>query len=178
MRPKTQYKDISNSDTLIAYKGRMNDHFFNCMLSEVEEKLQLENPPLRLQKKVVNIIVEVLQNIHHYIKNLDPNSFDKLNTVIFLLCKSDQGFTIYVGNYIKNEAVRELRERIDKINELDYEELKKLYRFKLENGSFHAGGGAGLGIIDIARKSGTKISYNFEVINTSYSFFSLNIAVN
>jgi hypothetical protein len=83
-----------------------------------------------------------------------------------------------VGNYIKNEAVRELRERIDKINELDYEELKKLYRFKLENGSFHAGGGAGLGIIDIARKSGTKISYNFEVINTSYSFFSLNIAVN
>lgn len=177
MQPRTQYQDISNSDTLIAYKGRMSDHFFNCMLSEVEEKLQLENPPLKLQKKVINIIIEVFQNIQHYLKNIEIQSSDKFNTIIFLLCKADNGFTIYVGNYIKNESVRVLRERIDKINELDYEELKKLYRFKLENESFQAGGGAGLGIIDIARKSGTKISYNFEVINTSFSFFSLNIAV-
>ncbi len=148
------------------------------MLSEVEDKLVLEKPPLKLQKKVINIIIEVFQNIHHYLKQIDKNHTDKLNTIIFLLCKSNKGYIIYVGNYVKNDAVTELRERIDRINKLDYDELRKLYRFKLENESFQAGGGAGLGIIEIARKSGTKISYNFEVINTNYSFFSLNIAVN
>ncbi len=178
MRPKSKYQEINSRDTLIAYKGRMGDHFLHCMLSEVEEKLQRENPALKLRKKVINIIIEVFQNIHHYLKHIDTQSFEKFKTIIFILGKSEFGFTIFVGNYVKNEAVSELRERIDKINELDYEELKKLYRFKLENGSFNAGGGAGLGIIDIARKSGTKISYNFEVINTSFSFFSLNIAVN
>jgi len=178
MQIKSHYQNIRDKDTLIAYKGKMSNNFFNCMLSEVEDKLELENPPLKLQKKVINIIIEVFQNIHHYLKHVDESQTDKKNTIIFLLCKSNKGFTIYVGNYVKNDAVTELRERIDKINELNYDELRKLYRFKLENESFHAGGGAGLGIIDIARKSGTKISYNFEVINTSYSFFSLNIAVN
>lgn len=178
MRPKTQYQDISNSDTLIAYKGRMSDQFLNCMLSEVEEKLHQENPPLKQKKKIVNIIVEVIQNIQHYLENIDSQTFEKFNTIMFLLSKAENGFSIYVGNYVKNEAVSGLRERIDRINQLDYEELKKLYRFKLKNESLNAGGGAGLGIIDIARKSGTKISYNFEVINTSFSFFSLNIVVN
>ena len=35
-------------------------------------------------------------------------------------------------------------------------------------------GGAGLGFIDIARKSGNKLEYHFEKINDDYYFFIIN----
>jgi len=38
-------------------------------------------------------------------------------------------------------------------------------------------GGGGLGMIDIARKSGQKLDFNFLPVNNNFSFFSLNIKV-
>ena len=36
-------------------------------------------------------------------------------------------------------------------------------------------GGGGLGMIDIARKSGQKLNYHFTEIDETFSFFNLNI---
>ena len=38
-------------------------------------------------------------------------------------------------------------------------------------------GGGGLGMIDIARKTGKKLNYDFAPLNDEYTFFSLNINV-
>ena len=40
-----------------------------------------------------------------------------------------------------------------------------------------AKGGGGLGMIDIARKSGKKLDYKFDPVDDQFSFFSLNIKV-
>jgi hypothetical protein len=41
-----------------------------------------------------------------------------------------------------------------------------------------AKGGGGLGLVDIARKTGNKLEYSFVVYNRYYSFFYLDILVN
>ena len=38
-------------------------------------------------------------------------------------------------------------------------------------------GGGGLGLIDIARKSGEKLQYNIREINESFSFFTLTVKI-
>ena len=55
------------------------------------------------------------------------------------------------------------------------EELKELYRGILDVGTVTSGNGAGLGLIDLARKSGRKVSYNFEEIDDKFSFFTLMV---
>ena len=40
-----------------------------------------------------------------------------------------------------------------------------------------AKGGGGLGMIDISRKSGQKLDYNFMSVDESCSFFTLNIKI-
>ena len=61
--------------------------------------------------------------------------------------------------------------------EISIDDLKVYYKEVLNNGEMSAKGGGGLGMIDIARKSGKKLEYKFDPIDNSYSFFSLNIKV-
>ena len=58
------------------------------------------------------------------------------------------------------------------------EELKDYYKSVLNNGEMSLKGGGGLGMIDIARKTGEKLEYNFLEIDNKVSFFTLNIKIN
>jgi hypothetical protein len=66
---------------------------------------------------------------------------------------------------------------LDDINALTKEELKDYYKEILNNGEMSMKGGGGLGMIDIARKTGQKLNYNFMSVDEKYSFFSLNIKI-
>ncbi|MFI5150698.1 MAG: DUF6272 family protein, partial [Bacteroidia bacterium] len=89
----------------------------------------------------------------------------------------DNQYNIITGNYIKSRNVSGLKNRLDEINKLSKEELKDYYKMVLNNGEMSDKGGGGLGMIDIARKTGEKLNYNFMPVDDSYSFFSLNIKI-
>jgi len=52
-----------------------------------------------------------------------------------------------------------------------------MYKFILNHQRLSAKGGGGLGLVDIARKSGNKLEYQFYSYNDNYSFYSLTISV-
>ena len=52
-----------------------------------------------------------------------------------------------------------------------------MYKFILNHQKLTAKGGGGLGLVDIARKTGHKIEYSFSEINKDYYFFNLEILV-
>ena len=67
--------------------------------------------------------------------------------------------------------------RLKEINMMTQEQLKEYYKKVLANGEMSAKGGGGLGMIDIARKTGEKLNFAFMPIDDKYSFFSLNIKI-
>jgi len=74
---------------------------------------------------------------------------------------------------------KKLRSWLDKINDVagSREELRALYKQVLSNGIFSEKGGGGLGFIDIAKKSGQKLEYDFRPVDDDYSFFVLEISI-
>lgn len=60
---------------------------------------------------------------------------------------------------------------------MDQEGLKELYKLIIKTADISQKGGAGFGLVDIARKSGTKLEYDFEKVNDFYSFYSLLIRI-
>ena len=78
---------------------------------------------------------------------------------------------------MKNEKIEELREMLEHINRLNREELNKLYKQKIREGRLSEKGGAGLGFIDIARKTGQKLIYSFIKIDDEKSFFVLTSTI-
>jgi len=91
--------------------------------------------------------------------------------------KDNDTYSIFTGNYITNANAEVLKEKLDKINSLGAEELKAYYKEVLNNGMMSEKGGGGLGMIDIARKSGKKLDYDFQAVDDMHSFYSLNIKV-
>jgi hypothetical protein len=66
---------------------------------------------------------------------------------------------------------------MDEINALSPEEVKEQYKKILSNGQMSDKGGGGLGMIDIARRTGKPLLYDFVPVNDNFSFFSLNVVI-
>ena len=81
------------------------------------------------------------------------------------------------GNFIPNSKINTIQSKLDNINALDKDGLKKLYKEILYNGEFSDKGTAGLGFVEIARKTGQKLSYEFHKVNDEYSYFTFQIRV-
>ena len=171
------YNKMEQGNIMLSFKGEVTSDLLTSILQIMESKMEtLEEPP-KIKKKVYNILVECLQNLYHHLDDDDFKTKINEKSALFMIRKVEGEYSIMTGNFIANENVDMMRGRLDRINEMDKDELKVYYKEVLNNGEMSAKGGGGLGMIDIARKSGKKLEYNFAPIDDSYSFFSLNIKV-
>ncbi len=71
-----------------------------------------------------------------------------------------------------------IKDRIDHLNSLDKKELRKFHRERLhaENDNPESKG-AGLGLIEIARRATAPITYNFEPINEDLVYFTMYVEI-
>ena len=171
------YNKMEKGNIMLSFKGEVTSDLLTSILQIMESKMEtLEEPP-KIKKKVYNILVECLQNLYHHLDDDDFKTRINEKSALFMIRKMDGEYSIMTGNFIASENVEMMQERLDRINEMDKDQLKLYYKEVLNNGEMSAKGGGGLGMIDIARKSGKKLEYNFDPIDDEYSFFSLNIKV-
>ncbi|MCZ8214613.1 MAG: SiaB family protein kinase, partial [Cyclobacteriaceae bacterium] len=86
-------------------------------------------------------------------------------------------YSIMTGNPIKKTATADLKRKLDDLNQLDKEGLKEMYKEIIKNTQISEKGGAGLGFVDMARKSGEKLEFDFPEMNADYNFFCLKVNV-
>src|SRR4030066_129101 len=176
---ETYLKDQPESNVILYYKGNVDSDVINNVLDTVEYKLVEVNEQAKLRKRVYNVLVESLQNLYHHVDKV-PEDFEDQKSEKFgmlLVQKVNGGYKIITGNFVRADNVEKLEEKIKRINRSSHEEIKELYKFILNHQRISAKGGGGLGLVDIARKTGNKLEYSFKEYNAKYSFFYLNILV-
>ena len=165
-----------NNKLFMVYKDNINADTIQSLLQITETTLDTNGEQKKLKKKVFNILVECLQNI---IKHglLDRETHEQHSLLV--IGKSKKHFFIITSNLVKNSMIPALKNRIDIINSLDLLGLKQLYSETIRNTVISEKGGAGLGLIDIARKSGNKIEYEFKTVDGDYSYYTIrsNISI-
>lgn len=172
------YDRMNQGEVIVAYKGSISAEVISNTLSLIESKLEETAEQTGVKKKLYNVLVESLQNLFHHVDAINGIGESETNFGAFVLSKDDHGYRISTGNFIRSDKSKILREKIDKINSLSKEELKDFYKFVLNNQSFSDKGGGGLGLIDIARKTGNKLDYYFYDYNKDFDFFNLNVFIN
>jgi hypothetical protein len=172
--------DQANGDVILFYKGNIDSDVINHVLDTVEDKMVEVNEQSKLRKKVYNVLVESLQNLYHHVDKVPGDFEDQTSDRYGLLQvkRVEKGYKIVTGNFVRSENIEKLEERIKRINRSSHEEIKELYKFILNHQKISQKGGGGLGLVDIARKTGNKLDYAFKEYNASHSFFYLNILVN
>lgn len=166
-----------NNNIILVYEGEFTQEITKSVLAMAERNMDSVGEESGIKRKVFNVMVECLQNIAKH--GDDPADGDvKTNTAVFMIGKQKESYIITSGNPIKNEHVEELTNKLDQINSLDKDGLKALYKEIIKGATgLSEKGGAGLGFVDMARKSGQKLEYGFEPIGNGQSFFSLKTTV-
>lgn len=174
------YSKLNSDDVLIAYKGNVTSELISNVLEVVEARMDDYSETSKIRKKVYNVLVESLQNLYHHIDILPPEirkDFDE-KFGILVVSRDDDQYKISTGNFIESEKVPQLKGKIDKINSMNAEELKDMYKFILNHQRLSEKGGGGLGLVDIARKTGNRLDYSFHDYDQDYSFFNLDVYIN
>jgi hypothetical protein len=176
---ETYLKDQTDGDIVLSYKGNIDSDVINHVLDTVEDKMVEVNEQSKLRKKVYNVLVESLQNLYHHVDPV-PSDFEDQKAErygLLIVKKIDGGYKIITGNFVNTEHIEKLEEKIKRINRSSHEEIKELYKFILNHQKISQKGGGGLGLVDIARKTGHKLDYSFKQYDDKHSFFYLNILV-
>jgi hypothetical protein len=164
-----------SGELLLAHNESLNTESISKLESEIESKILEKNIPKQSVKKTFFISVESLQN--QLIHGQKDDSGTQHN--FFILAQTDHSINIITANLISNLAVDKLKGQLNKINSFeDAASLKAYYLEHLENNELSEKGGAGLGFITMAMKSGNKIKAVFENINEKYSFFLSEVKIN
>ena len=168
---------VDKSITL-AYEGEITQDITKAFTSMTERNLDRMEEDGKIKKKVYHVMVECLQNIAKHADDKTETASDVLSeglakNGIFIVGSDAKEYFITSGNAIENARIQELKELLENINLLDKDGLKEIYKFKMKENAISSKGGAGLGFIDIARKTGNPLEYHFEPIDKSNSFFLL-----
>jgi hypothetical protein len=154
---------------VLYYQGNYKDSPVVNLITIVENNLSAFYKK-GVVRKLTYLAVEALQNIERYSQHDDNYDSD------FALIYSDGvKFHIITQNLIRNTDIDNLKRRIDEVNSKHKEELNEIFISQLESEEGTTKG-AGLGLIDMARKTTSPLKYLFTPVSDELSYYRLHIA--
>jgi hypothetical protein len=169
------FKRVEKGDFEYIYRGSFTQTLTRKILSLAESNLQRLIDKSSLQNRIYFIMVEGLQNVTRHQDEVIDETTDYSG--IFAIQKKGARYLITTGNLIVNSKVDSLKQKLERVNSLDREDLKKLHREILSTGELSDKGGAGLGLIEMARRSGNKLLFDFEYVDLYWSYFYLQTEI-
>lgn len=158
---------------VLSHFGNFTENKITSLIKLTEEIILETGAKRQTMRRVCSLMVEALQNIiNHSAKDEhgDPNSF------LILESEADK-FRLKTGNLIWAKDIIPLEQKLNSINRLNENELRKQYIETLCNDNFNQKGGAGLGFLTMAKKITGNIDYSMISVNQKCSYFVLGIAL-
>jgi hypothetical protein len=166
---------MSENNVYLIWSGHISPDVGKEVLSFTETKLSEGDVESILRKRVFSILVEILENVSRYSPGRGPE--EKFGMPLAMIRMEDNDYTLTTGNLILNTDVEELKGKLDIINAYDKVGLKELFRKSLSGQTIITDRTGNMGLIDMARKSGSKLEYQFEKLNDLFSYFILSVKV-
>lgn len=166
-----QYRDTYDYQFIVSFKGRLSQEVLTEFGSMIRTSLSTESKI----KKIFAVFIELAQNMLHYSaerKSLEDGR--ETGVGIIMVDEKSVGYNVSAGNLVLNEKIESLKMKCEKINSMSRDELKTYYQKQLRSNRPEDSKGAGVGLIDIARKSDGPLSFNISPIDDKHSFFTLS----
>lgn len=171
------YKTMKANEIRLAYEGKISHQITKSFIALAEAQLAEDQEAVRIQRIIFHVMVECLQNVSRHADDDTTGDNVYSGNGIFMLSKNSDAYYVTTGNAILNEKIPALKNMIDRVNDLDRSMLKDFYMKQMREGRLSDKGGAGLGFIDIRRKTGSKLEYHFLPVSDKISFFMLTTAI-
>ena len=172
----SSFSFMKSYDVVVNHKGFVSLEIIDGILHNLKTYLFHKQQDKVMRKRVYSLSVECLDNI---LKHSDLNEEDHELLINypprFIVEKIADDFLIHTGNIVLNENIDEIISKLERLNELEIEDINDLYKESLANAEISEKGGAGLGLIVMAKTTRQKIRYDFEKINNKFSYFAMQL---
>ncbi len=174
-------EELSRNGVFLCFSGPISHDLMVEMGDILKFKMKLQKENLSTILKVFSLLIEQTQNIIYYsaetIPNPDQNENGTLHFGIISVGYENDRYFVLGGNKIMNTDIDIIRARLTKLQKMDKDQIKSYYREQRKQTSHEKSRGAGLGFIEVARKSSKPIEFNIKKIDHEYSFFSLKTTI-
>jgi len=180
----TEYNGmIKKLNIIMIYSGPVWQDGIKDIADLFQTRLDIDDISGSAAKSIFSVFVEQVTNVLMYSaeKKRFPqpgkDPIDISTGTLILGCKG-QTYFIQTENAVKNESAELIKSRIDYLNTLDKKELRQYYKERLgADNDNPESQGAGLGLIEIARRATAPIEYKFEPISESISCFTMYVEI-
>jgi len=183
----TYNEAVEKLNIKVIYNGPMWEDGVKGLAEMVRTHLVHDQLSGSVAKAIFSVFVEQVTNILMYSeekkKFSQPPDFELVDVSIGTVIMGNkmgnrETFFVQTKNAVKDENIAFLKERIDYLNTLDKQELRQFYKEKVrEDNDNPESKGAGLGLIEIARRATAPIGYTFEPISNGMSFFTMYVEI-
>jgi len=176
-----EFKKLLDAEGVIfSLSGTISQSILINVGEMLEKELEESGTRRNIIHNIFAVMTEQMQNVMSY-------SMDSRKTTDHFLESSGlfvTGYSREKGKYfvsscnrMRSENSDMIRERLGRINSMDKQQLKTYYREVRRSGRDLHDRGAGLGFIEMAKRSSEPIEYRIRQISREESFFQITVYV-
>lgn len=169
------YDEMIENGFSLVYLGEFSHEITRMFTSMAESNMERNSEERSVSRKVFHVMVETLQNMNKHSDELSKTS--NTGSGLFIIGKKNDTYYVITSNKVASEHKENLETALNTVNNATKEELKEMYKRQMKEGILTEKGGAGLGLIDIARKVEEKLNYQFIRLDDEYFFFILKVEI-
>lgn len=169
-------EELSRSGIMICFTGPFSHSIIDEIGQAVRRHLSADNIGKAQVTDVFAIYIELAQNVKNYNATRGLPA-EGAGSSIITIAKQDGRYTVSSGNVVLREDLPALLANIESINALDAAGLKARYKEQMRRERNPDALGAGLGLLDIARRTPEKLVCTVRDLDETFAFFSLAATV-
>lgn len=169
-------KVMAEEGIVFSFSGMISQSLTSFMVETARTQIEDRSEDAKMARNMFLIAVEQLQNIMSYSKNKDIKDGYKYTSpgvMVIGFDKEKQKYYVNSSNEIVQDDKEKVSKKIDYINSLTKDEQRKYLREKLRLADDKHERGAGVGFIEMAKRSSEKLEYDFEEIDSKLYFHIL-----
>ncbi len=155
----------------VLYTGEIRHKLLNSLADTVFALLMDAKLPPQVCRRVYSASVEMLQNVVIHGEKAPLGA--KPRFALYAMDYDEERVQVLTANIIRSSDVPALRAKIDELNApgMTIDRKRAKYQIQLNEGALSEKGGAGLGIIEVAKKTDIPIEYRFIPMQGDYAYF-------
>ncbi len=174
------HERLREEGVLISFCGKLSQEIIVELGQAIRKYLETEDTPKTGIFSTFSIYIEQTQNINNYCaaKHGSRHYETIASSCIVTIGNADGGSKfVSSGNLVENTDIPRLEDAVQQVSERDKDALKALYKQKLKEPLPDDGQGAGMGLIDIARRASRPLEYSLKPVDENLSFFTLRAII-
>jgi hypothetical protein len=177
---------LQHSGIIFAYCGYVTEPVLTGVGDALKQKLAIDDMDTKTARSVFAVFVEQMQNIIRYSAEMGSPDADsgsetgrvpELRYGVMTVSREGDKFIVKAGNLVDKVDVEPLRRRLEHIRTADKDALKAMYKEILKGEPEDGSKGAGIGFIEIARRSSKPIAFDFTDVDDRFAFFALEAEI-